>query len=137
VNKFIGDAVMAIFNAPLDDPDHAFHAVEAGFDIDRFCREGVFSGRKLRTRIGINTGTVVVGNIGSLDRMEYTVIGDAVNVAQRLKAQNKQLGTTILAGPLTREFCGDKVVFTAWGELSLKGRQEPMIVYAPEYRGIS
>jgi len=133
VNKFIGDSVMALFNAPIDDPDHAFHAVEAGLEIDRLCREGSFSGRKLITRIGINTGTVVAGNIGSANRMEYTVIGDVVNVAQRLEAQNKQFGTTILAGPLTRDMCGDRVVFIAKGEVTVKGRSAPLCAWSPEY----
>ncbi|MFH0994648.1 MAG: adenylate/guanylate cyclase domain-containing protein [Pseudomonadota bacterium] len=133
VNKFMGDAVMALFNAPIDDPDHAFHAVEAGLEIDRLCREGSFSGRKLITRIGINTGTVVAGNIGSANRMEYTVIGDVVNVAQRLEAQNKQFGTTILAGPLTRDLCGDRVDFIARGEIMVKGRSAPLIAWSPEY----
>ena len=133
VNKFMGDAVMVLFNAPIDDPDHAFHAVEAGLEIDRLCREGSFSGRKLITRIGINTGTVVAGNIGSANRMEYTVIGDVVNVAQRLEAQNKQFGTTILAGPLTRDLCGDRVDFIARGKIMVKGRSAPLVAWSPEY----
>lgn len=130
VNKFIGDAVMVLFNAPLDDVDHGYHAVKAGMEIDQFCKDNLFDGIPLKTRIGINTGGVVAGNIGSEQRAEYTVIGDTVNVAQRLEAYNKELGTSILVGALTREFCGEREIFIPKGEVSVKGRTGKMIVYS-------
>jgi class 3 adenylate cyclase len=103
VNKFIGDAVMAFFNAPADDNDHADNAVKAAFEIDEYVRNNKFlKGTKiLKTRIGINTDDVVVGSIGSKDRLEYTVIGDGVNVSSRLEGLNKQFATYIMVGENT------------------------------------
>ncbi len=131
VNKFIGDAVMAIFNAPVEDGDHGYNAVLAGLAIDRFSRESEFNGKRLHTRIGINTGNVIAGNIGSEDRVEYTVIGDSVNVAQRLEAHNKALGTSLLVGELTKELCTNRISFISQGEISVKGRVELLKVFTP------
>jgi len=104
VNKYIGDAVLAIFNAPVNDPDHARHAVQAALEIQRETGEQKFgNGILLKTRIGINTGNVVVGNIGSADRLEYTVIGSEVNVASRLESLNKGLEPQILSSDQTRK----------------------------------
>src|SRR5690606_26473789 len=80
VNKFIGDAVFAMFNVPLDDPDHAVNAIKAALEIEQITKSRTFgNGSLLTTRIGINSGSVVAGNIGSADRLEYTLIGDEVN----------------------------------------------------------
>ncbi len=99
VNKYMGDSIFAMFNVPLDDPEHAVHAVQAALEIDNITRSTRFGNNlTLTTRIGINTGTVVAGNIGSADRIEYTVIGDEVNVAARLEQLNKEHGTRILVG---------------------------------------
>ena len=99
VDKFIGDAIMAIWNAPADDPDHAANACAAALALQRandrlnaeFEREGWPA---YRTRIGLHTGEAVVGNIGSEDRMNYTALGATVNLAARLEGLNKNYGTS-------------------------------------------
>jgi adenylate cyclase len=101
VDKFVGDSVMAIWNAPSDDPDHAAHACAAVLACreanrvlnETFAREGWPA---YRTRFGVHSGEAVVGNIGSADRMSYTVLGAAVNLAARLEQLNKRYGTEIL-----------------------------------------
>src|SRR5262249_36172245 len=107
VDKFIGDAVFAIFNAPVDLPEHATRAVQCGLDLDNYFEEfRQNSGWKLgKTRIGINTGTAVIGNFGSSLRFNYTAQGDAVNVAQRLEGANKEFGTRICASADTMKRC--------------------------------
>ncbi|MGE4219355.1 MAG: adenylate/guanylate cyclase domain-containing protein [Alphaproteobacteria bacterium] len=101
VDKFIGDAVMALWNAPTEDPDHVAHACEAALDcrdrVAAFNRDAVAKGMPpLPTRFGVHTAEAVVGNVGSADRMNYTAMGSAVNMAARLEGLNKVYGTTIL-----------------------------------------
>jgi adenylate cyclase len=134
VNDFIGDAVMAIFGAPLADPDHAVHAVQSALAMDRALR--ALNPRReaqgfpaLRMGIGIHTGEVFAGNVGSAERFKYTVIGDTVNVAARLEGLNKELGTTILITEETRAVLGDRVEVKDCGELPVKGRRRPLRVY--------
>jgi class 3 adenylate cyclase len=130
VNKFIGDAVFAMFNVPLDDPDHAANAIRAALEIQAATGSRTFGGgRKLGTRIGVNTGVVLAGNIGSAERLEYTVIGDAVNVAARLEQLNKEYGTTILAGETTVRLAGEGFPFVHVGEVQLKGKSAPSSVF--------
>lgn len=130
VNKFIGDAVLAIFNAPLDDSQHAYHAIQAAREIIQKTEENVYKGGlKINTRIGINTGRVIVGNIGSKDRLEYTVIGDAVNITQRLEAYNKETKTNILIGNDTYELTNQHFDFKKIGDINVKGKQEKITVY--------
>ena len=134
VNDFIGDAVMAIFGAPLADQDHALHAVQSAVAMDHALRElnqrweatGVPT---LRMGIGIHTGEVFAGNVGGADRVKYTVIGDSVNVAARLEGLNKELGTTILITEETRTALGDRVEAKDCGEMKVKGRTQPLRVY--------
>ena len=106
VDKYIGDAIVAVFGAPLDDPDHAKNAVQAALqcaarlpELDRV--KAAFGG-DVRQRIGLNTGEALVGNIGSRRRFNYTVMGDMVNLASRLEGANKFFGTTIIASETTR-----------------------------------
>ena len=99
LDKFVGDAVMALFGAPLDDADHAEHAVQAALamlrELDALNREWAAQGRPtLAIGVGVNTGEMVAGNIGSETIMSYTVIGDAVNLGSRLESLNKQYGTS-------------------------------------------
>ena len=112
VNKFIGDSIFAMFNVPLDDPDHAVNAIYAALEIEKVTTSSSFGkNRKLATRVGINTGIVIAGNIGSIDRIEYTVIGDEVNVAARLEQLNKQFDTRILLGENTYDLAKEHFIF--------------------------
>lgn len=133
VNKFMGDSIFAIFNVPLDDPDHASHAIKAALAIKEITSTMEF-GKKhhLKTRIGINTGSVVAGNIGAADRMEYTVIGDDVNIAARLEQLNKQFNTQILIGENTYELAKHQFKFNQIGNVQLKGKERTIKVYEVE-----
>ena len=108
VDKYIGDAIVAVFGAPHDDPDHALSAVRAALacqaKLSELNRDAVaFKGHRLACRIGINTGAMLVGNIGSRRRFNYTVMGDAANLASRLEGVNKMYGTRILASAATAD----------------------------------
>jgi adenylate cyclase len=136
VDKYIGDAIVAVFGAPLDDPDHAQNAIVAALRcrdrLHRLNREPAEWQRfTLRQRIGLNTGDALVGNIGSHQRFNYTVMGDTVNVASRLEGANKYFGTTIMAAKSTFERAA---VGFAWRELDsirVQGRDEPVRIYEP------
>jgi class 3 adenylate cyclase len=131
VNKFVGDSVFAIFNVPLDDPDPAANAIRAALEIQAVTASRTFNGgRRLGTRIGINTGVVLAGNIGSTERLEYTVIGDVVNVAARLEQLNRQYGTALLAGETTVNLAGESFPFVHVAEVQLRGMAAPSDVYA-------
>jgi adenylate cyclase len=130
VNKFIGDSIFAMFNVPLDDPDHAVNAINAAIEIEKITVTRQFGkNRQLATRVGINTGVVVAGNIGSVDRMEYTVIGDEVNIAARLEQLNKRHGTHILLGENTYDMAKDHLDFIQLGDFQLKGKERTIKVY--------
>jgi adenylate cyclase len=107
VDQYIGDAILAFWNAPEPTADHALRACRAALDSQeqtaRLNRKWATEGRNVefRTRIGINTGEAIVGNIGSVDRMSYTIIGDQVNLVSRLEAANKVYGTSILLSETT------------------------------------
>ncbi len=130
VNKFTGNSVFAMFNIPLDDPHHAVNAVKAALDIDNLTSNRKFGSSKLlRTRAGINTGVVVAGNIGAPDRMEYTIIGDEVNVAARLEQLNKQQGTSVLIGENTYDIIKNSFNFKFTGNFQLRGKEKSIKVY--------
>ncbi|MBF0289309.1 MAG: adenylate/guanylate cyclase domain-containing protein [SAR324 cluster bacterium] len=130
VNEFIGDSIFAMFNVPLDDPNHATNAIKAALEIEKISASRQFgNNRLLTTRMGINTGMVVAGNIGSEDRMKYTVIGDEVNVAARLEQLNKQHGTLILLGENTYELTKNHFDFSQLGDFQLKGKEKTIKVY--------
>ena len=114
VDKYIGDSIVAVFGAPVDDPDHACNAVRASLRcrarLEELNRNNVaFQGHKLAHRIGLNSGDALVGNIGSRRRFNYTVMSDAVNVASRLEGANKYFGTSIMASEMTVRIDGDDV----------------------------
>lgn len=134
VDKFIGDAIMAIWNAPADDPDHAANACAAALAFQRandnlnavFEREGW---PLYRTRIGLHSGEAVVGNIGSEDRMNYTVLGATVNLAARLEGLNKNYGTSILVSSALRLRAGSGFRFRSVDCISPKGFAEAFEIY--------
>lgn len=133
--KFEGDAVFAIFNAPLDQPDHAERAVRCALDLDRFAEtfrsEQVALGHAFGiTRIGIHTGAAVVGNFGSWDRFDYSAMGDAVNTAARLEGVNKQFGTRICVSDATRAL-SPGIAFRPLGSVVVKGKSRGIGVFEP------
>ncbi|MEZ4935756.1 MAG: adenylate/guanylate cyclase domain-containing protein [Saprospiraceae bacterium] len=137
VNKFMGDSIFAIFNVPLDDPDHASHAINAALAIKEITATRKFGeSHHLLTRIGINTGSVVAGNIGAADRMEYTVIGDDVNIAARLEQLNKQYNTQILVGENTCNLAKNQFKFKQIGDIQLKGKTQLIKVYEVEDKAL-
>jgi len=132
LDKFIGDAAMAFYNAPLDLPDHALCAVKTAWEMKQGAEllvKGLEEkyGRSVQFGIGINTGYAVVGNIGSNQRMDYTAIGDTVNTAARLESNAK--GGQILISQQTYELVKDKILSTALGGLKVKGKEEEIQIY--------
>ena len=115
VNQFQGDAMLVTFNVPIEDPLHAEKAVKAASEIQDVLKGQTFAGVELRTRIGINTGDVIAGNVGAGDRINYTVYGDAVNVAARIEQLNKELGTLVLISESTVDLLRDKNVVESMG----------------------
>ncbi len=134
VDKFVGDAVMAIWNAPADDPDHVANACAAVLACreanqrlnEEFEREGWPA---YRTRYGLHTGEAVVGTIGSDDRMAYTVLGASVNLAARLEPLNKDYGTEILVSDAIRERVADRFAFRMVDTIQPKGFEAKVQVY--------
>jgi len=144
VDKFIGDAVMAVFGSPVQHPDHARRAVDAALALAEVARgfqawmAERFQGRGLpefNIGIGLHTGEAVVGNIGSPQRLEFTSIGDTVNTASRLEGLTKKLGWTIVASSDTIRAAGKEVVTGGRQEVQVKGRQEPVEIF--EVLGLS
>lgn len=137
LDKYEGDAVMAVFGAPLELTDHAERACRAAVRIQKrlvlMAEAGEFP--RLRTRIGLNSGTVVAGNMGSTQRFDYTVMGDAVNLGSRLEGANKLYGSSILVSGATRERAGDAFLFRELDLIRVVGRQEPVRVF--ELRGMA
>lgn len=136
VANYVGDAICAVFGAPLDDPDHATSAVRAALRCERRLEElnrdpAAFKGRKLSQRIGLNSGEALVGNIGSRRRFNYTVMGDTANLASRLEGANKYYGTAIMAAEST---VASTAAAFAWRELDtirVVGRAQPVRIYEP------
>ncbi len=135
LDKFVGDMVMALFGAPLDDPDHADHAVQTALamiaELGRLNAQWKTQGRytELGIGIGINTGPMIAGNIGSEAIMSYTVIGDAVNLGSRLESLNKQYGTRIIISDATRERLKGLYQFRALGDVVVKGKTQPVAIF--------
>ncbi|MGH7354813.1 MAG: CHASE2 domain-containing protein [Candidatus Rokuibacteriota bacterium] len=134
INDFIGDAVMALFGAPMHDPDHALHAVQSACAMDRALaalnvKWEAAGLPRLEMGIGVHTGQVFAGNVGGTDRIKYTVIGDVVNVGSRVEGLNKDLGTTILVTEETFAAVGDRVKARDCGPQKVKGRVEKVRVY--------
>lgn len=140
IDKYMGDCIMAFWNAPLDDPDHARHACDAALtmveglkvlnaDLEREAREENRRHVPINIGIGLNTGTVCVGNMGSQQRFDYSVLGDDVNLASRLEGQSKTYGVTVVAGEGTARLADDYALI----ELDLirvKGKTVPVRIFA-------
>jgi len=126
IDKFIGDAVMAVWGIPLHDDRHAEKACSAALDMRL---AAAADGGPLQARIGINTGPMMAGNLGHRDRMAYTVIGDAVNLASRVEGANKTYGTTIMVCESTVAQAGDAFVFRKIDRIRVVGKQEPTAVF--------
>jgi len=138
IDKFIGDAVMAFWGAPAPNPDHAVDCCRAALASQRAVAEAGLvddHGEPVKIRIGINSGDMLVGNIGSEVRLNYTVIGDAVNIASRLESTNKVYGSAIIIGPETRQLAGDRIVVRELDRLAVYGRAGGLQIY--ELLGIS
>ena len=134
VDKFVGDMVMALFGAPLDDPDPADHAVQTALkmvdELQDLNRRWAVEGRAaLDIGIGINTGEMIAGNIGSDTIMSYTVIGDNVNLGARLESLNKDYGTRILISEATRRQLKGHYDVRALGEVTVKGKTRPVAIF--------
>jgi adenylate cyclase len=135
IDKYIGDAIVAFWGAPLEDASHASHAVQAGLDMQRRLSEmnEDFSARgwpRLAVGIGLNTGRVRVGNMGSEVRVAYTVMGDAVNLASRLESLTKHYGVSMLVGEATRA-AAPEFVYREIDRVRVVGREEPVTIFEP------
>jgi adenylate cyclase len=136
IDKYVGDAIVAVFGAPMDDPRHAEHGVRAALTccerLEMLNAESrTMNAPALAHRIGLNSGRAVVGNVGSKRRFNYTVMGDAVNLASRLEGANRFFGTSIIASENTVELAGSTI---AWRELDfvrVKGRAEALRIFEP------
>ena len=134
VDKFVGDMVMALYSAPLDDPEHADHAVQTALAMIRTLNDmnqlWQSQGKPtLDIGIGINTGDMVAGNIGSDTIMSYTVIGDAVNLGARLESLNKDFGTRVIISESTRAALKGRYDIHPLGEVVVKGKTKPVAIF--------
>jgi adenylate cyclase len=141
IDKYMGDAIMAFWNAPLDDKEHQLNACEAALDmLERI--EGLNKVRQLEAQedghpyipinvgVGLNTGVCVVGNMGSDLRFDYSVLGDSVNLASRLEGQSKEYGFPIIVGSKTALAVKDKFAILELDFIMVKGKKEPEVIYA-------
>jgi adenylate cyclase len=135
LDKFIGDCIMGIWGAPLDDPDHARHAVACALDmadtLQAFKRELGAENTDFDVGIGLHSGPAVVGLMGSQKRLEYTAIGDTVNLASRIEGLTKDAKRRILVSRDTAERCGDAFEFVSCGTFPVKGRAQPVELLEP------
>jgi len=134
LDKYIGDAQMAFWNAPLDDKDHALNAVKTGLemlgDLDEFNKEIAKENiPAFGMGLGINTGNVVVGNMGSRQRFDYTCLGDSVNLASRLEGQSKPYGVKLILGQRTAELVKDNYSVIELDNIAVKGKKEGVKIY--------
>lgn len=134
INKFIGDAVMAIFGEPIRDENHARNAVKCAYEmlkkVEYLREKWLLEGKpKIEIGVGINTGEVFIGNIGTETRMEYTVIGDTVNLASRIEGYNKVYKTNLLVSSSTYENIADMADVIKIKEVQIRGKSKKMDIY--------
>jgi len=135
LDKYIGDSVMAFYGAPQEQHDHAIRACHCALRMIKFLgkKQKVWQEQGLpliRVGIGINTGQMVVGNIGSDKRFDYTVMGDNVNIASRLESLTKDYGVTVIVSEYTQKKAKDEFDFRELGEVQIRGREKPIRIYA-------
>ncbi|HKU05316.1 MAG TPA: adenylate/guanylate cyclase domain-containing protein, partial [Bradyrhizobium sp.] len=141
IDKYMGDAIMAFWNAPLDDKDHPVNACEAALDMLERCdalnqarekeaKEGGHAYIPLNIGVGLNTGNCVVGNMGSDVRFDYSAYGDSVNLASRLESQSKEYGFPIIVGSKTAMAAKEKFAILELDFIMVKGKKEPEVIYA-------
>ena len=141
IDKYMGDAIMAFWNAPLDDKEHQINACEAALDMleqvdalnkerEEEAQEGGHAYIPLNIGVGLNTGTCVVGNMGSDLRFDYSVFGDSVNLASRLEGQSKEYGFPIIVGSTTALAAKDRFAILELDFIMVKGKTEPEVIYA-------
>jgi class 3 adenylate cyclase len=135
VDKYVGDCVMALYNAPLEDPEHAVKAVRTALEFQE--RTLALSARweqklgiTIRNGVGINTGEAVVGTLGSKQRLEYTAIGDTINLGARLESLTKDYTTNIIISESTYALVKDHFVTKELGDVTVKGKTQPVKIYA-------
>jgi adenylate cyclase len=130
VTQFQGDGVLATFNVPIEDPNHARNAFQAAEEILACVAARKYAGERIRVRIGLNTGSIVAGNVGGGGRQSYTVHGDAVNLAARLEALCKEYGTPLLVAASTAKALPEAQL-TAVGDIAVRGFAEPVTLFKP------
>src|SRR5246500_4870374 len=141
IDKYMGDAIMAFWNAPIDDREHQINACEAAIDMleridelnkvrEQEAEDGGHVYIPLNVGIGLNTGTCVVGNMVSDLRFDYSVLGDSVNLASRLEGQTKEYGFPIIVGSNTALAVKDKFAIIELDFIMVKGKKEPEVIYA-------
>jgi adenylate cyclase len=141
IDKYMGDAIMAFWNAPIDDREHQINACEAAVDMleridelnkvrEQEAKEGGHVYIPLNVGIGLNTGTCVVGNMGSDLRFDYSVLGDSVNLASRLEGQTKEYGFPIIVGSNTALAAKERFAILELDFIMVKGKKEPEVIYA-------
>jgi adenylate cyclase len=144
IDKYMGDCIMAFWNAPLDDPDHALHAVKASIAMQdaiatlnrELEREAAATGRPLhilKMGVGINTGDCIVGNMGSTRRFDYSCLGDSVNLASRLEGASKNYGVALLLGEETARLVSERYTVVELDRIIVKGRTVPSPVFTVLY----
>jgi adenylate cyclase len=136
IDKYIGDAIMAFWGAPVDDPEHAKNAVRTGLEkqvaLQELNKNRVARGwPELKIGVGVNTGPMTVGDMGSPVRQSYTVMGDAVNLGSRLEGITKQYGVGFIVGESTRELLKKEFVFRELDRVRVKGKEDPVGIYEP------
>src|SRR3954471_1716068 len=141
IDKYMGDAIMAFWNAPLDDGDHQLNACEAAVDMlerieelnlvrEQEAQQGGHAFIPINVGVGLNTGTCTVGNMGSDIKFNYSVLGDSVNLASRLEGQSKEYGFPVIVGSKTAMAVKDKFAILELDFIMVKGKKEPEVIYA-------
>jgi len=141
IDKYMGDAIMAFWNAPLDDKEHQINAANAALDMlerievlnktrEQEAKDGGHAFIPINVGVGLNTGTCVVGNMGSTLRFDYSVLGDTVNLASRLEGQTKEYGFSIIVGSRTAMAIKEQFAILELDFIMVKGKKEPEVIYA-------